>query len=140
MLESEEQWPSPAAYVRSLRSRDLVARGPAWPSQREAWVWQNVRASEDVPSSGSASAEEEEEEEEEEAQSSEEESPCAGGGNEAPRVVMTPKDRLRERRLHRKAEEEAFAAQQELQGRELLHRRLFRMGEANDWAAALDLK
>jgi hypothetical protein len=57
-----------------------------------------------------------------------------------PCTVVTPKDRLREHRRQRQAEEEALAAQQEYRCREALHRRLFQMGEANDWACALCLK
>lgn len=118
-------------------SLDTLTSGPAWPSQREAWsqraAWPNQGGGDYAASEDGASGEEGEEQSEEE--SLEEMPPMV----EAPHV-MTPKERLRERRLHRKAQEEALAVQKEHRGREMLHRRLFQMGEANDWAAARGLK
>lgn len=47
------------------------------------------------------------------------------------------KERLREQRRCRQAEEKVAATQREHQERQLLHRRLFLMGQANDWEDAM---
>jgi len=119
-----------------------ASRGLAWPSRHVTWDRLEWGGDENVASEGSAcsDASGREDESREELGDGANVHGDGDGDGEVPRAAVAPKDRLREYQRHRQAESDALAARQEHRGRELLHRRLFLMGEANDWATALRLK